>query len=171
VNHDGLPDIIEQTFPFTIQGFQVPTFQSSTRPSRWNVSGRCHVLPGSLVSPTRFGLQVRRWNFRTLARRLQRGWKTLTSPSRKFGAGFNQLRLQCAIYMQFCLGTATAPSHQTTPFKFWQNLSANRGSRSKRRRPCRPDEIDPWPSSYNVLFSVPGSAIQARLVGRPCHRK
>ena len=169
VNHDGLPDIIEQIFPITIQGFQVPTFKVLLgRPDGTFQDGATYS-PFAGLSNTVLGLRATPLEFPGLLLGDFNGDGNVDIAVPQFGAGFNQVTFSRApSYMQFLLGNGDGtftPDYAVHDFGKVPLPTVVADLNGDGRDDLI--EIDPWPSSYNVLLSIPGSAIQARLVADP----
>ncbi len=169
VNHDGLPDIIEQTFPITIQGFQVPTFKVLLgRPDGTFQDGATYS-PFAGLSNTVLGLRGTPLEFPGLLLGDFNGDGNIDIAVPQFGDGFNQVTFSRApSYMQFLLGNGDGtftPDYAVHDFGKVPLPTVVADLNGDGRDDLI--EIDPWPSSYNILLSIPGSAIQARLVADP----
>jgi len=164
VNRDGLMDLIEQVTPITIQGFQPTqfrihlgrpdgTFQAGA--SYAPFAGESNPFTGIRPSPLHFpGPMLGDFN----------ADGNIDIAATQFGRGFPRP----PSYVQFLLGNGDGTF---TPDFAVHNFGkvALPTVAADMNGDGRDDlvEVDPWPSSYNVVFSAPGSAIQARLVADP----
>src|SRR6266403_2156578 len=169
VNHDGLPDIIEQIFPITIQGFQVTTFKVLLGRTDGTFQDGATYSPFAGLSNTVLGLRATPLEFPGLLLGDFNGDGNVDIAVPQFGAGFNQVTFSRApSYMQFLLGNGDGtftPDYAVHDFGKTPLPTVVADLNGDGRDDLI--EIDPWPSSYNILLSIPGSAIQARLVADP----
>jgi subtilisin family serine protease len=170
VNKDGNPDLVELVQPFTIQGFSAPTYTihlgnsdgtfttgSTYAPFSGLISGMAAAGPGAVAYP---GPMVADFN--------GDGNLDILAPQRYPVYSNNGLNTLGRGYFQLLLGQGDGtfvPDY--TVFDLAKIVPPNHAADVNGDGRADLIEVDPFPSSYNVIFATTGSSIQAALVTNP----
>ena len=170
VNHDGNPDLIELVSPITIQGFSTPTYKIHLGMNDGTfVDGATHTPFGGLITFASGGPSALRFygpavadfdgdgNLDILAPQRYADWNATTGGP-VFSRGYFQLLLGkgdgtfVPDYAVFDLAKINPP-----------NVVADVNGDGKADL----IEVDPFPSSYNVVLAKTGSALQTQMLANP----
>jgi hypothetical protein len=171
VNHDGHPDLIEWVAPFTIAGFGPPTYKVHLgRPDGSFVDGQTYSPFGGIVSAiTSTGPSILRFNGPLLADANGDGNLDILVPQRYNGwDGTTGGPVFTQGYLQVLLGNGDGtftPDHHIFNLSkiFPPDTAADINGDGKADLV----EIDPWPSSYNVIPALGPTTIQVGLLTDP----
>lgn len=171
LNHDGYPDLVEWVQPITLAGFNVPTYKihlgqpdgSFTEGQTYSpFAGHVATFMGGGPSPLRFpGPMLADFNgdgnLDILVPQRYQVWDASTGGP-TFGRG----------YFQVLLGNGDGTfTPDYTVFNLGKLFAPNAAADVKGDGRADLIEIDPFPSSYNVIPATTGSSIQAQLVSDP----
>lgn len=170
VNKDGNQDLVELVQPFTLQGFSTPTYTihlgnsdgtfttgNTYAPFSGLISGMAASGPGAIAYP---GPMVADFN--------GDGNLDILVPQRYRFYSNNGILLLGHGYFQLLLGQGDGtfvPDYAM--FDLAKIVPPNRAADLNKDGRADLIEVDPFPSSYNVILATAGSAIQAALVTNP----
>jgi len=171
VNHDGHPDLIEWVAPVTLAGFSAPTYKVHLgQPDGSFVDGQTYAPFGGVVSALiATGPSILRFNGPILADVNGDGNLDILSPQRYIGwDGTTGGPVFTQGYLQVLLGNGDG---SFTPDYHIFNLSKiyppNTAADVSGDGKADLIEIDPWPSSYNVIPASGPTTIQVGLLNDP----
>jgi subtilisin family serine protease len=169
VNKDGQLDIIEQVSPITIQGFQPPQFKIHLGRPDGSFQDGATYSPFAGLSSGSFGIQS---SPRQSAGPLLgdfNGDGNIDIAVPQLRSGINEFTFsRPPSYMQFLLGNGDGtftPDYAIHDFGKGPLPTVAADLNGDGRADLI--EVDPWPSSFNVILSAAGAGIQARLVADP----
>src|SRR5579859_7256753 len=171
VNHDGHPDLIEWVAPITLAGFGAPSYKVHLgQPDGSFVDGQTYSPFGGVVSAiTATGPSVLRFNGPLVADVNGDGNPDILAPQRY--AGWNGTTggpVFTQGYLQVILGNGDGTfTPDFSIFNLSKIFPPDTAADINGDGKADLIEVDPWPSSYNVIPAAGPTTIQAGLVSDP----
>jgi hypothetical protein len=171
LNHDGHQDLVEWLLPFTIAGFGIPRYKVHLgQPDGSFQDGETYAPFGGLVSAlTASGISSLRFNGPLVADVNGDGNPDILAPQRYPGwAGTSGGPVFSQGYFQVLLGNGDGTfTPDFTVFNLAKIFPPDFAVDVNGDGRADLVEVDPFPSSYNVILASSATTIQATLVSDP----